>query len=542
MTAPEIQTKANLPGLLSAMRYAFNDATSFVFELLQNARRAGATQITLRTAPGKNGTVFLVVEDNGAGLDCPSVLLNLATSGWDQEIKDSDDPFGVGFLSCVYAGSRVRVQSRFGGITFDTASVIAGEAQAVDPCLPPCDGVRVIVECSQSPNLERLTRDLDGFPVAVSINGENVERPRALESLRSDADLMEVELDIGRLFLPKELREVCPHALMNTVLFVQGFPIKNGHRRYTLGKLGGAALHLTSEAAKPAFPDRMRLHDHDVRWTELSRRVHQEVADYYTRLLQSEPDNVKLWNEAFCMVPAEVRSLYNDWPYIPGGAIYGREIELFESTTYGERNCDYPDRYSAPIPKADVESGAVKLYDASEYECNDAASMNLGTYAVLHRATSINGYLFHVDHWIKRQNWVLCDSALVRPMIRSEGFAGCKDYRVVIDGDIWLDGPWGSVNVNEHCLWMDGWPMVLTRSSDAREICNQQSLEYEENEREEWIGPITDTFLSWMASLNADIDTFQAMLDNAAANDPETLVGDWEVRLVDGRLTAQLRA
>ena len=65
-----------------------------IIELLQNARRAGATEVRITS---KNNNV--TVEDNGSGIQDFQKLLDLGSSGWDERIEAGEDPAGVGLFS-----------------------------------------------------------------------------------------------------------------------------------------------------------------------------------------------------------------------------------------------------------------------------------------------------------------------------------------------------------------------------------------------------------------------------------------------------------
>jgi hypothetical protein len=62
-----------------------------IIEILQNARRAGATQVTITNEKG-----LVTVRDNGCGIDDFSKLLDLGDSDWDQAMEEAEDPAGVG--------------------------------------------------------------------------------------------------------------------------------------------------------------------------------------------------------------------------------------------------------------------------------------------------------------------------------------------------------------------------------------------------------------------------------------------------------------
>jgi len=65
-----------------------------IIEILQNARRAGATEVRITNKDG-----FVTVQDNGTGIEDFQKLLDLGGSGWDQKMEAGEDPAGVGLFS-----------------------------------------------------------------------------------------------------------------------------------------------------------------------------------------------------------------------------------------------------------------------------------------------------------------------------------------------------------------------------------------------------------------------------------------------------------
>lgn len=70
-------------------------------ELFQNARRAGATRINI-SITRENEVRCLSVEDNGKGIFSDGVNIALGGSGWDEQIQNSEDPFGGGLFSLAH--------------------------------------------------------------------------------------------------------------------------------------------------------------------------------------------------------------------------------------------------------------------------------------------------------------------------------------------------------------------------------------------------------------------------------------------------------
>jgi len=93
--------------LVKANRLFTGSLSGRIVEILQNARRAGATRVSITNHEGQ-----VTVHDNGRGLgdtDWP-VLLDLGGSGWDDALDKGEDPCGVG-LFCL-APRAVTIRSR----------------------------------------------------------------------------------------------------------------------------------------------------------------------------------------------------------------------------------------------------------------------------------------------------------------------------------------------------------------------------------------------------------------------------------------------
>ena len=80
-----------------------------VNELLQNARRAGATAIVISHTKADTG-IHLTIADDGTGVADPAQMLALGDSGWDSPIAAREDPAGMGVFSL--AGKDVTITSR----------------------------------------------------------------------------------------------------------------------------------------------------------------------------------------------------------------------------------------------------------------------------------------------------------------------------------------------------------------------------------------------------------------------------------------------
>jgi hypothetical protein len=88
------------PAAITKVTRLFNNTLgSILTELIQNARRAGATTVDLDVEA--DDRQWLVIADDGAGIADPAVILALGRSGWDDDIAAREDPAGMGvFRPC----------------------------------------------------------------------------------------------------------------------------------------------------------------------------------------------------------------------------------------------------------------------------------------------------------------------------------------------------------------------------------------------------------------------------------------------------------
>ena len=176
----------------------FFDATlagAFI-ELIQNARRAGATRMGVVTEAipeaETTGGIRVTVTDDGNGIADPAVLLSFGESGWDEDIARREDPAGIG----VYALSKrgCTVSSRARGPLLDLApgwrvALTPGcflgkeEAAVVEADAPwPHGTVISFVAHETLPTIEgALAGAARHCPLPVTFNGETLERKAFLD-------------------------------------------------------------------------------------------------------------------------------------------------------------------------------------------------------------------------------------------------------------------------------------------------------------------------------------------------------------------------
>lgn len=405
----QIQVRINEEGTLRNQRYAFTDRFTLISELLQNARRAGATHIEIRH--DATSKVLLVI-DNGRGIDDFQKLLSFNESGWDASTCAEERPFGVGFSKCLYAASRCIVASGRQRVDFDTSAALAKspmEVMQVDES-DAISGTRIELHGVDLPDLApRIEALCLGFPVIVLFNG------KALQRRFAEAHLATMPSPMGAVHLTGTRDGKHSH---HTLVFLQGFCVLN-----TGNQLFGEVnvVHLDSRQFVARLPDRDKLIDEDVQ----CKRIEVELKEGWRRIMEVAKTQLTPYRFVEVYYPA-MRAwghvdLLNDLDVLP--------CELFDAIV------DYPildhassRHYLQPVTTAPtreaIESGAVTLVDL-DWLGDD----NTGHW-MLARA---KGYLvfgwngLHADHWAQRNVRYLEEEAAEVEALREQA-------RTVLEG------------------------------------------------------------------------------------------------------------
>lgn len=172
---------------ISKVSRLFNATLDDIFaELFQNARRAGATQISVSQIEHPDLGPVICLIDNGPGLTDPRDLFTLGQSAWDADTQSLEDAAGMGFFSL--AGRRVRIIAQQKGTS---------QSWIVD-AEPDSFGGTEPITCSEGPSNQNgttiliATRPNEHFvaaanraarflPLEVMIDGVIAERKDFLE-------------------------------------------------------------------------------------------------------------------------------------------------------------------------------------------------------------------------------------------------------------------------------------------------------------------------------------------------------------------------
>lgn len=202
--AQAVRASVNEKQLLSTMKHLFKSNFSFLGELMQNARRAGASMVRFEFDPE---TKTLIVGDNGCGIEDFGKLIDLCTSGWAEDVQIADNPFGMGFFSVFFACDHITVRSRGLTLTASHDDIMSKRLiQVVDDEVPVRTGVILELhglkqellghqqyyahgtgDKMEAYELYRQLRKFSmGFPIEVQCNGTSLPRPHAQAALKGE--------------------------------------------------------------------------------------------------------------------------------------------------------------------------------------------------------------------------------------------------------------------------------------------------------------------------------------------------------------------
>jgi hypothetical protein len=191
------------PTILSkADRLFRNDDAGVFVELLQNARRAGASLVDIHIAelPGDAVGSIVTIRDNGRGIDDFQKLLTLGDSDWSADVCQTEDPAGMGFFSLchssveVWSGNQQAVLSREAFL--GTAET---QVQTVKERMP---GTRIVFTRGSSVGtLVHAAKEVSEFyPLQVFVNGEEVIQHDFLEGALYRETIDGIEVGFGTSF------------------------------------------------------------------------------------------------------------------------------------------------------------------------------------------------------------------------------------------------------------------------------------------------------------------------------------------------------
>lgn len=186
-----MKLQVNQSNLLANIATVFTDKTKVVTELVQNARRAGASKVFLdyELSDDKKTVVSITIRDNGFGIKDFTKLFTLAESGWDAAVQSTERPYGMGFYATLTCARTVTIQSNGQQMVVDSAQALSG-ADIGEACEVDFFGGTKIELAGVDINTHFFTSFLHGAflysSIEIFINGKPVRRSLALCNMPTD--------------------------------------------------------------------------------------------------------------------------------------------------------------------------------------------------------------------------------------------------------------------------------------------------------------------------------------------------------------------
>lgn len=460
----QISMQVNQGNLVKSLKFSFTNQTTVLGELLQNARRADATAVQFEFAPETN---ILQITDDGCGISSLETLLTVAESGWDADVVAQEHPFGIGFLSALFACRHIAVVSKSGRISVNTEDVLAFKPVTVFP-VTDWDGITRItmigVEFDSKLIESTLKRFAKGFPIPVFFNGESLEREHAL-----DSGLDFIDTEVGSIHLVGLDKPDGTHYAFE--VYLQGLPIYRSHLYCSTTHI----VHLSSARFHARLPDRDKLIDESDVLKLIKAALRQAVE---SRLLQlkstvSAQDFVQFFD---MMRHWGLSALLNDVDVLPQQAVCKiTSYPVCNSELYGCFTA-YPKK---PVTRAEVESRQVEIVDIEGDIQSDGAARFI--FAWMRDSLIYEGHLDN-GHWIHSMIRYLDEEEVTVDLVHEthiSQFKGswvwvdvkfCAAYRIRIGNDV--------VEIADHAFYQgsgNGDCIVMPKDDGSAAVLNQVS-------------------------------------------------------------------
>ena len=182
-TLQTITGKVNLAMLDKADRLFRNDDEGTLIEVLQNARRAGAStvEVFIEEIKANGAECRITVQDNGRGIENFQSLLTLGASNWSADTQEQEDPAGMGFFALCRSG--VEVHSGRCCVNIAPSVFLGREEAQVESSDEFIPGTRVRFTRKSTRDALRgaLERVGEFYPLEVRLDGEPLPRHEFLE-------------------------------------------------------------------------------------------------------------------------------------------------------------------------------------------------------------------------------------------------------------------------------------------------------------------------------------------------------------------------
>lgn len=445
-----VKLKVNDTNLIQNLRYAFVDKEVFVAELMQNARRAGATFVEFQWDQEER---VLSVHDNGEGLKDPQNILTIAESGWSEETKAHEQPFGMGFMSAIYQADHVTIESCGARLHFKTEDAIGFQPISVVDCDTNEGTVIKLRGVPDLPYEDIVEWYARGFPIDIQWNGHSMKRPHAMGH-RSDW----IETNVGAVSLAERDDEPQqnPIGTTDTLLYLQGLPVGLRRPQYFRRSVNRNIVHLDARRFRGRMPDRSHLQNEEEAYEIVRRVIRVLWRRNITLRTDSESDERLACNWYPTLEKWGMLELLNAVDILPPRVIEQWSEYPVQSQEWEDIVSFYPDK----VLRSEVESGRVRVVAVSSrfYDEDDGWQLPMYLYAL--RLPVLQGALDE-GHWIHQHVYNI-DQEDIRVEcagnLQDAHYCGFEtQFPVTFARSVGLAGPFGQVQLQDATLVQNCW-------------------------------------------------------------------------------------
>jgi len=275
-----MKIKINEKKLLSDLHLAFTDKYSPIREMVQNAKRSHATEVNVEYY---ESTGYLCVSNNGDIIEDFQTLISVSESGWSDEIKETEKPYGLGFLSVLFSSkSDVTIHSGNQKLVINTDDLLKGNDIGNTIIVPEFNGTRIELNIPNL-SLESISTLFEFFneDLEIFINSSRIYQRHSKFSI----DLP----SIGMLHI-ESLENISDLNSASSILPIfQGFktnPCEQGYKNVAKGLW----IHMDQTLFDARLPDRSSIIGID----DFQEQMVEETIEAVLVLLDQAPTDTKL--------------------------------------------------------------------------------------------------------------------------------------------------------------------------------------------------------------------------------------------------------
>lgn len=378
-------------------------------ELLQNARRAGATSVTIIIDKPEDERTLVTIADDGKGIASPQELLSLGKSRWDEETEQREDPAGMGFFSL--SGLDVTVDTAAFSLAIPRDAWTGTRDITVNPgnahkgtsiTFPtPIVSVETIAR--------RLEEALKFYPLPATINGDPVKQADFLDGAYRTFETAGLRIGVYKTMPPSNTPNINFHGLALRHKLPVLSEIRNAQWFTKVDIVDAPQLVLVLPARKELVHNSgaNELEQHCLRAmfeTIAAEPFHRlGYKDWLTANLflniAPPPATLSRWH------PNPAHQDYREYPSpepVPSGAIICETQESSEDITLAHAftKTDTPIAVFTPEPNFTGYDwyDDIPKYSVSDYRCLDTAGNPLESDSVSLRPHSITVVLASAEH------------------------------------------------------------------------------------------------------------------------------------------------